>query len=195
MLTDGAAEPRKPAPLRWLHRITLAACVSGCLLWLYSHSFFRETSFRPWVQGLVLLFLAGALWFVFASVSLFKEYPSRRIYIAPAIAVVALALASAHIPSRLGWRASKPSFEAAAAELRHNPEQAQDFRRRLGVYEVRRAYADKDTGVVYFVLDAGGFFTGDVLAYAPDETPPASGSIRDCLPFDGPWLTCVEYFD
>ncbi|WP_141715208.1 hypothetical protein [Micromonospora rhizosphaerae] len=146
----------------------VAAGGAGCLLWAFS------------VPGVAVLLAAAAvavlgvavlLWTVGAQLShsAGRTWPGW-LPVAPAMAVVVLALLVTGVPLRARWALSRDAFETVVAELPQR-RSATGFDRvrvpaTVGSYRITTAYLVP--GGVVFYEENGAFFDDAGFAYLPD---------------------------
>ncbi|WP_135236852.1 hypothetical protein [Nocardia sp. CS682] len=142
-------------------------------------------SLRYWLYTL-MLFLAVGLACLATGLAGALLYRSWRLsLIAPAVAILSIAVGFTGIPGKVGWALSKDAFEHAAVTCA----QAKDTR--LGVIRVT-TITKRDGGCRLYTH--GGLIDPVGFAYFPDRTPVTSSPEDSYTHLEGPWYRFYDGF-
>ncbi|MGL6236205.1 MAG: hypothetical protein ACRC20_12770 [Segniliparus sp.] len=165
------------------------AVAGFCLLLLHNNLYFGSDF--PIVLVSALLLIPAAL---FQLVRFLLRKPglrSWRTVATPAAWLLTFLLLRIDAPSRLGWQISKEQFEAAAAELGRAPDKAPGFQRRLGLYQIREAAVDPESGAVYF-LTPYGVLDSAAFVRLPHGAKTRESYVGACHRWDDDWKICTN---
>jgi hypothetical protein len=172
----------------------LVVVVGFCLLLIANDLYYGEYAIGIFISLLVVvpMTLGWLVWFVVS----WKSFSRGSVHLwwfiaAPVVLGLTFTLLHFHVPKWAGWHISKASFEAAAAELGKDPGKAEHFQRRIGVYDVRDASVDPESGAVYF-LTTHGFLDHAAFVLLPNGAQAHIGYVGRCHPLDGDWKVCTD---
>ncbi|WP_338760216.1 hypothetical protein V7968_31405 [Nocardia vulneris] len=159
------------------------AAVAVCLAMLWGEM--SRESLRYTLGMAALLLAVGVACLVTGLVGALRYHTWRLSLIAPAVAILSIAVGAAGIPSKVGWALSRDAFEQAAVTCARTKET------RLGVITVT-AITHRDGGCRLYtrdrLLDPVGF------AYFPDSPPVAASPEDSYTHFEGPWYRFYDGF-
>jgi hypothetical protein len=184
-------EPEQPSNLRQsAHWAALVTCVAGSLALCYG-----ESVLDPGMAQLAYppLIAAGLFWLAELVLAAAAGTRDRGLIAVPAIALLGFGLVCSDFPFRLAWHNSKDAFDRAAAELRQHPQNAPNFHRKLGMWEIDTVQAEPSSEALYFEV-AGDEPDRPVFASIPGGKLADWGSYRDCKNIAGDWQRCVWRF-
>jgi hypothetical protein len=183
-------QPQKSGLQHTLHWAAMLTCVVGCVVLCYADYTLdagaRQLAYPPLVA-------AGLFWLGELALGSLVATAGRELAAVPLVALTAFGLVHFHLLFALRWPASEGAFDAALADLKQHPEKAQDFHRKLGMWEIDLVQGDPGSDTVYFEV-AGDEPDRPVFAHTLDGQSADWGSYHDCRRIDRGWQRCVWRF-